>query len=70
MIALMFGPPGSGKGTQASRVAVRLRMQLVLAEARELGVEIRATQAGDGFLSSALKARGSCRPWRCSLAGP
>ena len=24
MIALMFGPPGSGKGTQASRVAVRL----------------------------------------------
>jgi len=24
MIALMFGPPGSGKGTQASRVALRL----------------------------------------------
>jgi adenylate kinase len=26
MIAVMFGPPGSGKGTQASRVAERLKM--------------------------------------------
>jgi adenylate kinase len=31
MIALMFGPPGSGKGTQASRVAVRLGVPHVAA---------------------------------------
>ena len=31
MIALMFGPPGSGKGTQASRVAVRLSISHVAA---------------------------------------
>jgi adenylate kinase len=31
MIALMFGPPGSGKGTQASRVAVRLGIPHVAA---------------------------------------
>lgn len=31
MIALMFGPPGSGKGTQASRVAVRLGITHVAA---------------------------------------
>jgi adenylate kinase len=31
MIALMFGPPGSGKGTQASRVAVRLGISHVAA---------------------------------------
>jgi len=31
MIALMFGPPGSGKGTQASRVAVRLSIPHVAA---------------------------------------
>lgn len=31
MIALMFGPPGSGKGTQASRVAVQLGVPHVAA---------------------------------------
>jgi adenylate kinase len=31
MIALVFGPPGSGKGTQASRVAVRLGVPHVAA---------------------------------------
>ena len=31
MIALMFGPPGSGKGTQASRVAVLLGISHVAA---------------------------------------
>jgi adenylate kinase len=31
VIALMFGPPGSGKGTQASRVAVRLGIPHVAA---------------------------------------
>jgi len=31
MIALMFGPPGSGTGTQASRVAVRLGIPHVAA---------------------------------------
>jgi adenylate kinase len=31
MIALMFGPPGSGKGTQAARVATRLRVPHVAA---------------------------------------
>jgi adenylate kinase len=31
VIALMFGPPGSGKGTQASRVAVRLGVPHVAA---------------------------------------
>jgi adenylate kinase len=31
MIALMFGPPGSGKGTQASRVALRLKVPHVAA---------------------------------------
>jgi len=31
MIALMFGPPGSGKGTQASRVAVRVGVPHVAA---------------------------------------
>ena len=31
MIAVMFGPPGSGKGTQASRVAVRLGIPHVAA---------------------------------------
>lgn len=31
MIALMFGPPGSGKGTQASRVALRLNVPHVAA---------------------------------------
>ena len=31
MIALVFGPPGSGKGTQASRVAVRLGIPHVAA---------------------------------------
>jgi adenylate kinase len=31
MIALVFGPPGSGKGTQASRVAVRLDIPHVAA---------------------------------------
>ena len=31
MIALMFGPPGSGKGTQATRVALRLGVPHVAA---------------------------------------
>jgi adenylate kinase len=31
MIALVFGPPGSGKGTQASRVAIRLGIPHVAA---------------------------------------
>ena len=31
MIALVFGPPGSGKGTQASRVAVRLGLPHIAA---------------------------------------
>jgi adenylate kinase len=31
VIALMFGPPGSGKGTQASRVAVRMGVPHVAA---------------------------------------
>ena len=31
MIAVVFGPPGSGKGTQASRVAVRLGIPHVAA---------------------------------------
>jgi adenylate kinase len=50
MIALMFGPPGSGKGTQASRVAVRLGVPHVAA-----GDMLRSEVARDTALGREAK---------------
>jgi len=50
MIALMFGPPGSGKGTQASRVAVRLGIPHVAA-----GDMLRSEVARDTALGREAK---------------
>ena len=52
MIALMFGPPGSGKGTQASRVAVRLGIPHVAA-----GDMLRSEVARDTALGREAKCR-------------
>ena len=50
MIALMFGPPGSGKGTQATRVAVRLGVPHVAA-----GDMLRSEVARDTVLGREAK---------------
>jgi adenylate kinase len=50
VIALMFGPPGSGKGTQASRVAVRLDIPHVAA-----GDMLRSEVARDTALGREAK---------------
>lgn len=50
MIALMFGPPGSGKGTQASRVAVQLGVPHVAA-----GDMLRSEVARDTALGREAK---------------
>jgi adenylate kinase len=66
MIALMFGPPGSGKGTQASRVAVRLGIPHVAAGdmlreevARDtaLGHEAKPIMDAGGLVSDDLVVR-------------
>jgi adenylate kinase len=46
VIALVFGPPGSGKGTQASRVAVRLGVPHVAAGDMLRGEVARGTPLG------------------------
>jgi adenylate kinase len=50
MIALMFGPPGSGKGTQATRVALRLGVPHVAA-----GDMLRSEVARDTALGREAK---------------
>jgi adenylate kinase len=50
MIALMFGPPGSGKGTQAARVAVQLGVPHVAA-----GDMLRSEVARDTALGREAK---------------
>ena len=66
MIALMFGPPGSGKGTQASRVAVRLGIPHVaagdmlrdeVARGTELGREAKPIMDAGGLVPDELVVR-------------
>ena len=66
MIALMFGPPGSGKGTQASRVAVRLGIPHIAAgdmlrdevvQGTELGREAKPIMDSGGLVPDELVIR-------------
>ncbi|MFZ0128955.1 MAG: adenylate kinase [Candidatus Dormiibacterota bacterium] len=66
MIALMFGPPGSGKGTQASRVAVRLGIPHIaagdmlrdeVAQGTELGREAKPIMDSGGLVPDELVIR-------------
>lgn len=66
MIALMFGPPGSGKGTQASRVAVRLGIPHIaagdmlrdeVAHGTELGREAKPIMDSGGLVPDELVIR-------------
>ncbi|MFI5286628.1 MAG: adenylate kinase [Candidatus Dormibacteria bacterium] len=66
MIALMFGPPGSGKGTQASRVAVRLGIPHIaagdmlrdeVARGTELGREAKPIMDSGGLVPDELVIR-------------
>ena len=66
MIAVMFGPPGSGKGTQASRVAVRLGIPHVaagdmlrneVARGTDLGREAKPIMEAGGLVPDDLVVR-------------
>lgn len=66
MIAVMFGPPGSGKGTQASRVAVRLGIPHVAAgdmlrnevsRGTDLGREAKPIMEAGGLVPDDLVVR-------------
>jgi adenylate kinase len=66
MIAVMFGPPGSGKGTQASRVATRLGIPHVaagdmlrneVARGTDLGREAKPIMDSGGLVPDDLVVR-------------
>ena len=66
MIAVMFGPPGSGKGTQASRVALRLGIPHVaagdmlrneVARGTDLGREAKPIMDAGGLVPDDLVVR-------------
>jgi adenylate kinase len=66
VIAVMFGPPGSGKGTQASRVAVRLGIPHVaagdmlrneVARGTDLGREAKPIMDSGGLVPDDLVVR-------------
>jgi len=66
MIAIMFGPPGSGKGTQASRVATRLGIPHVaagdmlrdeVARGTDLGREAKPIMDAGGLVPDELVVR-------------
>jgi adenylate kinase len=66
VIAVVFGPPGSGKGTQASRVAVRLGIPHVaagdmlrneVARGTDLGREARPIMDSGGLVPDDLVVR-------------
>ena len=58
-VVILLGPPGAGKGTQASRIAERLGIPAIstgdifranMAEGTEIGKRAQAPDAADGFL--------------------
>jgi adenylate kinase len=66
MIALFFGPPGSGKGTQAQRVAERARLPHVatgeilraeVAKGSDLGREVQPIMDSGGLVPDDLVVR-------------
>lgn len=66
MIAIMFGPPGSGKGTQAARVAMRLGIPHVaagdmlrdeVARGTDLGREAKPVMDAGGLVPDELVVR-------------